>query len=101
MIAATGESTNAGLPGVGRSSRPYFETMNLTSTMSNETFQKDALNAFAGSANQLGALMHAQMTFDMPEDIVVDALCWRFKDNSVPETDFRRTEFPSWSWCGW
>lgn len=64
------------------------------------TDDKDVLNAFVGVLNALGPQLGTRMVFGLPEEHLVDALCWRFTESAMSKVG-RRHGFPSWSWCGW
>lgn len=64
------------------------------------TDERDVLNAFVGVLNALGPQLGTRMVFGLPEEHLVDALCWRFAESSITQGG-RRHGFPSWSWCGW
>jgi hypothetical protein len=62
------------------------------------TSQTDALNAFTGLINPLEMILDTKFFHGLPIIFFHAALCFMF---ATRHDNLRRTDFPSWSWCGW
>lgn len=62
------------------------------------TNQADALNAFTGLVNPLEMTLDTKFFHGLPIIFFHAALCFGF---ATRHDNLRRTDFPSWSWCGW
>ena len=62
------------------------------------TSQTDALNAFTGLINPLEMTLDTKFFHGLPIIFFHAALCFGF---ATRHDNLRRTDFPSWSWCGW
>lgn len=74
------------------------------------TKQTDILEAFAGVENMLSRYLNGPLAFGLPTSHFDLSLLWEplgrpkrrwIAENPDHHQNRKRSEFPSWSWCGW
>ncbi|KAF4552364.1 Hypothetical protein D9617_10g073450 [Elsinoe fawcettii] len=91
-------------------SRPFYVYTQCIGLYSSRklTKQEDVLSAFTGVENMLSLYLNGPLAFGLPTSHFDLALLWEPLDPAkrrwVTESEQqgrKRSEFPSWSWCGW